>query len=913
MRNSRKNKGPALANWLASKFIDDAYLEEFQGDLQEVHEDRIASRGKSYAQWMYWVDTLHLLGGFSSIRLFKNQINSIMIRNMIKIAWRNAISQKQSTILNMLGLVIGITTCFIIGLYVHDEMTYDTFHTNGDRVYRVNQPMIWNNWDEQFASTGPNVAIALREDVPEFEQVTRILDVGGQTINTSGSEDAFNLVIEEDFFAVDPNFFEVFSFEFLKGNPKTALKNPMCMVLTLETAERYFGQVDPLGKTIAVKERDGSWSTYSITGILDNVPGNSHLQFDMLVSMNSYGEILQKNEWKWVWTGFSTYGLVKEGTDIQALSDKIQAIPPKWAAVTTERIFNQTYEEYIGDKQWTLYLQPFQDIYLSDAPGEHRFGPTGKPQFVKIFSAIGLLVLILSSINFMNLSTARSSSRAKEVGIRKVLGSQRNTLVKQFIFESVLFVAVSTIVSLLVVQFSLSGFNAIAEKQLSLVSYLMNPLFLGGVVVFILVLGMLAGSYPAFYLSSFRPITILKGKTLAGFKGKGIRNGLVVFQFTISIALIICTFFVQKQLAHTSSMDLGFAKDNVLQIHNIEQLGFDTEILKTKLASNPAFTHIGKSFAIPPNIWDGERYKAYGPEKPIVEISIFRTEGDYLDLLEVEFIEGRNFDKAQINDKYGVILNEEAVKVLGWGTRETYDSDSPIGKIVVEVFDNEDEMEVLGVVKNFNFSSVREKINPLMMMHHQNDKVWNYGRGASYLSMKLNPASIKNSRDLQLLIENVQEEIAEADESVPFKYSFMDQEFENSFRAERRMSTVLNILTFMTLIIACLGLFGLAAFSAEQRMKELGIRKVLGAKVYQILVLFSSEFTKLIIISILIASPIAYFLVDNWLSDFAYRTSIDIWVFVMATVSALAIAIITISYQSLTTAYKNPVETLKDE
>lgn len=909
--STQRNSPPAFPRWLVSKFISDNFLEEFFGDLQEIYADRIEARGKRYAVLMYWVDSIHLLIGFSSSRIFKTS-HTMMLSNMFKIAWRNAFRQKQFTFLNVLGLTIGIATCFIIGVFVHNEMTYDTFHTKGDRIYRINQPMIWGNWEDQFASTGPNVAIALQEDAPEFEQVTRLLSLGEQIVNASGNNREFNLITEDQCYAADPNFFEVFSFDFIEGNSVTALQAPNTMVVTKETAQRYFGEKDPIGKTLDIKQNDNTWISYTITGVLDNVPAQSHIQFDMLVSMSSFKKDLDAGDWKWIWTAFSTYGLVKEGTDIQALAHRIQSIPPKWAAATTERIFNQTFEEYTRGKPWTLYLQPLRSIYLSDFPDNHRFGPTGNPQIVKIFSTIGFLVLLLCSINFMNLSTARSSTRAKEVGIRKVMGSQRGAIVKQFIFESMLFVFVGTACGLLLAQLLLPSFNVIAMKQLSLIPYLTNPLFIMCLLLFALTLGTLAGSYPAWYLSAFQPIETLKGKMSAGLKGKGIRNGLVVFQFTISITLIICAFFVQKQLSYTSSLDLGFDKDNILQIYNIEQFDIDTEVLKTKLASIPAVTQVGKSYGLPPNFWDGDRYRPDGPSSDAIYVSNVRADEDYLNLLELKFVAGHNFNKASGADKHGVILNESAVKALGWGTPDTYASNSPIGKTVIQAFAPEASLVVIGVVKDFNFHSTKLNIEPLMIIHPDNDLFWYYGFGSSYLSMRLNPGTVKNNSDLKRVIGDVKATLAGIDESVPFKYSFMDEEFEKTFQTESRMSIILNIFTGMALIIACLGLFGLAVFSAEQRTKELGIRKVLGAKVSQLVLLFSAEFTKLIILSILIASPIAYWLVDVWLQDFAYRTSIDWWVFVVATASALTIAIATIGYQALTAAHKNPTETLRD-
>ncbi len=837
--------------------------------------------------------------------------SDIMIRNYIKMAWRNAIRQKQFTILNILGLSIGIATCFIIGLYIYSETTYDTFHEKADRIYRVNQPNIWRNWDNLASNTGPNVAIALRSDAPEFEEVTRLLSVGNQIVRSQYNNEV-SIYNEQQYFAAEKNFFKVFSFKFLHGSP-SVIAEPMSIVMTEKTAQRYFGETNPIGKTVDVKDWEGVWQTYTVRGVLEDVPYKSHLQFDMLVSLSSFSDQMQRDGWKWIWTSFSTYGLVKEGTNIEALSNKIQAIPPKWAPPTTERIFNQSFDEFTNGHAWTLDLQPLKDIYLSESPDFHFFGPSGNPLFVTIFGAIGILVLILSSINFMNLSTARSSKRAKEIGVRKVLGSKRKALVKQFVIESIMFVLVSTFIALVLVQISLKAFNAIAEVQLQLLPHLANPVFLAIIAIFIVVLGVVSGSYPAFYLSMFQPVETLKGKINNRFRGKGIRNGLVVFQFTISIALVICTLFVQKQLVYTSSMDMGIKQDNILQIHNIEQIGFDTEMLKETLKSNPAFSKVGKSFGLPPNIWSGDRYKAKNGKNEVVQLRNVRTEEEYLDLLEVEFVAGRNFDPNRSNDKYKVILNEEAVKALGWGTKETYQSDSPIGKIVALASGSEDEFEVIGVVKDFNFNSVRQKIMPLVVIHHQNDKVWDYGAGLSFYSMRLNPNIVKNTGDLQEVIDQVKTNIAQIDASIPFEYSFMDQEFENTFVAEQQMGSVLNIFTFLALVIACLGLFGLSAFTAEQRVKELGIRKVLGAKVSELALLFSSEFTKLIGVSVILAVPIAYFLVDDWLTNFAYRTPIEIWVFIIAAGSAFLITMITVSFQTIKIANTNPVNSLRTE
>jgi putative ABC transport system permease protein len=465
------------------------------------------------------------------------------------------------------------------------------------------------------------------------------------------------------------------------------------------------------------------------------------------------------------------------------------------------------------------------------------------------------------------------------------------------------------------VQLSLNTFNTVSEKQLSLIAHLTNPYFFGTLIAFILIVGFAAGSYPALYLSAFKPAETLKGKLKAGFKGAGIRNGLVVFQFTVSIALIICAFFVQKQLAYTRTIDVGFSKDHVLQIYNMHLLGEGAETLKARLQTNPVFTSIARSGFIPPNVWTGDRYhRAEGPNQPVVDLSYMRCDENYLSLLETHFLLGRNFDPANKADKYNIIINEEAAKVLGYGSKETWGDNSPLGKFVVQSFGSEDKFQIIGVVSDFNFTSVKSKIGPLLIMHNDNDKHWSYSAGfPGYMSMRLNAAATQNGDDLQRIIDGVKSEIARIDPSVTFQYSFMDDEFDNAFREERKMSVILNLFTILAIVIACLGLFGLAAFSADQRKKELGIRKLHGASVRQLVILFSSEFTRLVAISIIIAAPLAYFMTDYWLKNFAYRTPIDIWVFLAAGLTALSIAAFTVGFQSFSAANANPVDVLKNE
>lgn len=834
-----------------------------------------------------------------------------MLRNMFVIAWRNALRNKQFTILNLLGLSIGISAFLFITLYVMNEVSYDSFQKNADQVFRINQPMIWGDWDDQFASTGPGVALALKEDIPEFTEVTRIHDPGQQIVTYSPMDEEIQTFQESQAYVAEANFFELFSFPLLKGDQKTALSEPLSVVITENTAKKYFGEEEPMGKILEIRQGQNS-GKFKVTAVLQNIPTNSHIQFDMLTSMSTYQHI-KNREWQWVWTTYVTYVKVAPGSDLKKIAEKLQAIPPKWAATAVERAFGESYDNFLPDgKKWTLTMQPIREAYLFSPITGNRIGPSGSIAYVQIFSAIGIFVLILSCINFMNLSTARSANRAKEVGVRKVLGSKKQTLVRQFIFESLLFVAVSTVIAIVLSELFMGSFNAIANKDLSLES-LLNPLFLIIVLVFIVALGFIAGSYPAFYLSSFQPIHILKGKMSSGFKGKGIRNTLVVFQFTISIALIISTFFVQKQLKYTANYNLGFDKENILQIEGLEQLQDESaiEAFQSQLAMNPAFKQVGYSDLIPPQIFNEDKYKAEGPENDPITLNRLVADEDYVDLLAPKFILGRNFDDDRVSDKYAIILNASAVKTLGYGSPGQYNENSPLGKYVTFPTSETDKFEIIGVVEDFNYNSLKLNIQPLMIAHKDNNKMFNMG--TRFVSARLNPAVVQSAQQLSQLLEQVEASLRQVKAGVPFEYSFMDQEFESSFRTEQRMGQVLNIFTVMALSIACLGLFGLAAFSAEQRTKELGVRKVLGASAKDLVLMFSSEFSKLVIVSVVIACPLAYYAVKTWLSDFAYQTPMSISVFILAGIVALLIAWTTISFQSLRAAHRNPVDALRDE
>ncbi|MGL1886281.1 MAG: ABC transporter permease [Reichenbachiella sp.] len=842
-----------------------------------------------------------------------------MIYNMLKVGWRMAIRKTNFTILNVIGLSIGIMVSTLVGLYIQYEYAFDSFHSKSDRIYRINQSMIWGDWNSQMSTTGPNVALALMADVPEIEAVTRVLRPEGFVVTSKGISNKTNSFLESNLLVADPDFFRIFSFNMIEGNQTTSLSQPNQIVITQKVAAKYFGKESALGKTLQLRgtilegnsAKDNTHLSFIVSGIIENVPDQSHIQFDMVASTSSFVDINQ-NESTWSWTAFANYALIKESVDMPQLEQVLKAIPSKWAGSTLQRIFGLTFDElHADDKSWNLFLQPLDDVYLGSNQLGNTLGPIGQVSTIRTFTAIGLLILLLSSINFMNLSTAHSSNRAREVGIRKVLGAQRKTLVAQFLFEAFFLVIICTLVGLTLTGVVLDSFNHFSGKSIDLIQQLSKPLVLLIIAGFCGLLGLLAGSYPAFYLSSFQPSNSMKGIFSMGMSAKAIRNTLIVIQFTISIALIIGSVFINKQLSYLSTFDLGYDKEHVIQLHNIEQFSAGSQLLKNVFTSHPTIDIVGEAHETPPNVMRGDIINTRLTDQDNLEVSRMKIDESYFELLNIGLIAGRNFDKSKVTDLHqAVILNAEAVQMLGWGTPETYILDSPIGK---HIYRGSQKMKVIGVTSNFYYKSPKHKVDPLVVYHIDNKNLPDSGTSPSLLSLRINSNTIHSTNEMRELIASFRHEVKELDSYFPFEYSFLDQEFENSFRIEQQVQSIMNAFTILALIIACIGLYGLAVFSAEKRTKELGIRKLHGASIVQIVTLFSRDFTKLIVVGFLFATPISWYFVDAWLSEFAYRTSIDLWIFAVAGITGLLISWLTIGLQSIKVATKNPVEALRDE
>jgi putative ABC transport system permease protein len=803
-----------------------------------------------------------------------------MIRNYFKIAFRNLWRNKGFSAINIFGLAIGIGTCLIMLLFVQHELSYDRFNTKADRIVRVvfNGHVKGEKMKE--ANVFPPVAQTLKNDYPEVQEATRLC-FGGAPLVTY-QEKTFQ---EYAFAYADANFFQVFTLPLIQGNAATALAEPNTVIITKALAEKYFGQDDPIGKILNFK----TWNTaYKVTGVINKVPDNSHFHFDMFASMASLPDAKSDS---WMTSNYFTYLVLPNGYDYRKLEAKLPQAVDKYMGPQLKQAMGISMAEFrAGGNNVGIYLQPLTDIHLhSDFTNDLE--PAGDIRYVYIYSAIALFMLLIACINFMNLSTASASKRAREVGIRKVMGSLKGQIMSQFLLESILITAFALLVAVAFVALALPLFNHLSGKNLQLIS---NTWLIPGLLLLGLLTGVLAGSYPAFFLSSFKPVAVLKGNMNAGKKSIGLRSSLVVFQFFISITLIVGTVVVYNQLSYIQNKKLGYNKDQVLLVPETWLLGQKEKVLRQQLERDPRIVSVSSSNYLPAGPSYGNNFFVY--EKDITaQIKALRYEVDnnYIPTLGMEMKEGRNFSSQFPTDSNAIILNETAVRLLGW-------KDNALDKILLHK-DNQaitSTYHVIGVVKDFHFKSLHERISPLVMTQQD---------GGGTLIIKTKTTGIAG------VISSIKNQWEQFGTGTTFKYAFLDENFNNTYHAEQTTGMILGIFAGLTIFVACLGLFGLATFTARQRNKEIGIRKVLGASVTNIVALLSTHFLKLVGIAFVIAAPIAWYLMNQWLQGFAYRITITWWVFALAGVMAVCITLLTVSFQAIKAAITNPVKTLKTE
>ena len=804
-----------------------------------------------------------------------------MIRNYLKTAWRNIRKNKRFSFINILGLSIGIATCFIIMLYVQDELSYDRFNKNADNIARVVFHANLNGGKIDESVTMPPVAQTMKKDFPEVQDATRILSFGTPKITYN------NTVFKDDQFAlVDPNFFSIFTLPMIEGDAKTALTQPDGIVITQEISEKYFGKAEPIGKIIEINS--DTTRVYKVTGVIKNMPSNSHFHFDLLGSMTSWADAKSDS---WLYGGYHTYLLLKPVTDLKKIEARFPDMVAKYMGPQIQQQMGLSLQQF-RTKGNTLgfALQPLKDIHLNSNTS-NEFEPGGNASYVYIFGGVALFMLIVACINFINLSTAGASKRAKEVGIRKVAGSGKLQLVGQFLAESILIAFFALFIAFALVELALPAFNNISGKHLSFdVKPILAFIGLG------LLVGVVAGIYPAFYLSSFKPIAVLKGKLTSNHKSFGLRSGLVVFQFFISVALIIGTIVVYQQMKYIQNKDLGFNKEQIITIPNSYALGKNEPVFKQQMLQDPRIINATASYYKPAGPTNYNNALAYpqGNDNLVVDGVEYHVDENYIPTLGMKMASGRNFSKDFATDSTGIILNETAAHAFGWNDM------SAVGKTVIR--QNSDRgnnvpFHVIGVVKNFNFKSLHEAVSPLYMSLQP--------EGGLIFKIK--------TTDVAGLLATMKKNWDAYNTDQPFTYNFMDDLFNKTYSAEQKTGAILNIFSVLIILVACLGLFGLVTYTSEQRTKEIGIRKVLGASVSQVTQMLSKEFLKLVLIASLIAFPVAWWTMNKWLQSFAYRINISWWVFVVAGLAALLIALITVSSQAIKAAISNPVKSLRSE
>jgi putative ABC transport system permease protein len=809
-----------------------------------------------------------------------------MIRNYFKIAWRNLMKYKFISFINLFGLTVGLTCCLLITTYILNELSYDKYNKNADDIYRITRTF-YNQQGAlslKLSTISPPFGYYLTNDFPEIRKMTRLLDNGITPLRYKDK-----LINEKSVYFADENFFDVFSIQVLKGNPKTALADPFSVMLTEEAAKKYFGNEDPMNKVI----RANNQFDVKVTGIYKAFPANSHMHPGMMISFNTLKDSLVYGEeglrTNWGNNSFFTYLLLPKNYDPQKMINRFPAF-------IDAHMDRNDYGGRQVSKFTTLGLQKLTDIHLYSHT-DFEAEPNGDISRIWIFGSIALFILLIACINYMNLSTARSALRAKEIGIRKVVGARKKALILQFLSESIIISWVAILIALGLLYFTLPWLNKISGQELSIDILLkwqvLVPLFLTPFVV-----GFLSGIYPALFMSSFQPVKTLKGIFRVGGSNISFRKVLVVTQFAISIILIITTGIVFQQLHYMQQTSLGFDKDHVAVVPYNGALSDKFESFRTELLSNSNIKSVGRSSRIPTGrlLDDMGAYTLSGDSMmpTNTDIKFVSVDYDFIPTYGISIAAGRNFSRDYGTDTAGFVINESAVKALGWKSAE-----KSVGK---DFKYGNQKGHIIGVVKDFNFESMHQQIVPMVLiMTPPSNPYFNN------LSVKLSGNNI--SASLDYLQKTWQKFLPE----IPYQYAFLDENFDKLYESEQRQGTLFTVFACIAIFIASLGLFGLSAFAITQRIKEIGVRKVLGANVSSIVTLLSKDFLKLVFIAAIIAFPVAWYAMNSWLKDFAYRISIPWWIFILAAIAAALIALITVSFQAIKAAISNPIKSLRTE
>jgi putative ABC transport system permease protein len=806
-----------------------------------------------------------------------------MFTTYFKIAIRCLLKNKVFSAINVLGLSIGIAVCFIISLFVQEELSYDRFNAKANDIYRIEFNANFNGGKINESNVMAPVAQTLQRDYPEVKEVTRLRTLGKPHIWINEQQfDGSSLVY------VDSNFFNVFTIPLLQGNANTALQHPHSLVISKELAQRFFGNEEPLGKLIKFS-KNNDIPPFTVTGVFDKIPSNSHFHFDIFGSMVTDPEATGDS---WLTSNYFTYAVLQKGYDHKKLEAKLPGMVEKYMGPQIQTQMKLTLEQFrsrgnsIGFK-----LQPLTAIHLhGDSSSE--FEPGGDLRYIYIFSAVAIFMLLIACINFINLSTAGAAKRAKEVGIRKVMGSRKQELVKQFLLESLLITVIALCIAAVLVQLALPLFNELSGKSLSF-GFRLKPLAV--LTLLGLLVSILAGMYPAFFLSSFKPIATLKGKLTTQNSTFNLRSGLIVFQFFIAICLITGTIVVYRQMQFIQNTKLGYNKDRLLVINNSWALGDKERVFRDQLLNDPRVENVTVSGYIPagPSFNNNALCYPEGRQSELLNSLEYQVDDRYIPTMGMQMTAGRNFSASMPTDSQAMIINETAARTFGWGN-------NAIGKKIMREHTNRGHhfaYTVIGVVKDFHFRSLHQSISPLLMV--------------------LNPETgliVKvKTRNIPELLASLKKQWEAFNTVDAFSWSFMDELYSKTYTAEQKTGRILNIFTLLTILVACMGLFGLTTYTAEQRAKEIGIRKVLGASVTQVTGMLSKQFIKLVLIACITAFPLSYWIMHLWLLDFAYRIHLSVWMFVAAGAIAILIALCTVSVQSIKAALANPVKALRSE
>jgi putative ABC transport system permease protein len=815
-----------------------------------------------------------------------------MLVNYLRIAIRNLLRNKGFTIINIAGLAVGIACFITLALFILDERGYDKYNENADQIYRVYVSSKIGGQESNSSKTPGPLGATLVKDFPEVLNYSRIGYFGQH--NLRNGEKTFR---ENGIYTADSTYFQIFTLPFIYGDSQRALIKPNSVVLSEKTSKKYFGEENPVGKTLIV---DGTGS-YQVTGVMKDYPKKSHFSCNILLSMSTY-PVTQAQSWLDLW--YTTYIVLKKGTDPGQFQDKLKATVLNYTVPQIEKVLGVSINDLLANRKnnYAYMIQPLTSIHLYSKRGygidpNTEWGDVRNSDIVYtyIFAAIAVFILLIAVFNFMNLATARSEKRAKEVGIRKTLGSSKIKLVGQFMTESVLITFLSVIISLGFLQAALPLFGNFVGKDLKL-DLIGSPYTIPALILFTLTVGMMAGSYPAFYLSSFQPAHILKSKS-SRFKGNlSVRSLLVVIQFAISITLIIGTTIIQKQLKYIQNKDLGFDKEQLISINNASVLGNKIDAFKQEISNQPGVISSTTSSLMFQSGIPGSGY-LYNKRKgtDVIGCQFLDVDYDFVKTFKIKMKDGRFFSKDFSTDSNAVVINEETAK--------SFNAKDPVGKELarVDVFNGNIIYHIVGVVKDFNYESLHQTVRPLVF--HLSP----VRQASTLLTIRA------KSNDMPGLIKSLEKTWRSFAGNEKFNCTFVDQNLARMYQAEEKIGTMATVFSFLAIFIACLGLLGLAAFVTEQRIKEIGIRKVLGASVMEITALLSGEFTKWVILANILAWPTAYFVMDSWLQNFAYRINIGWSVFIFSGLAALMIAIATVSTQAVKAALANPINNLRYE